>query len=187
MSLGDQRRWDKKWKAMVDETIAPHELLVNNFDLLSAGDALDLACGRGQNAMWLAERGYQVRGLDISVVALEMAQAEAVRRGLSEQVRFERMDLDNLSLPSESYDLICVFHYLDRSLFPVIRQGLRPEGLLFFSTRHLGFLKRQPKANRAYLLRPGELMVQFADWQLLHVEEGPENSELIARKAGKAQ
>lgn len=180
MSEADRRRWDKKWAARPEDDLRPHPLLAENTHLLTGGRALDVACGRGQNAIWLAERGYEVLGVDISQNALDAAAAYASERALEERIRFARVDLDDWEIPASAFDLICVFRYLDRRLFSAIRAGLRPHGLLFYATRHTGALRRNPRANKAFLLSPGELREAFEDLRLVHYEESQENAGLIA-------
>ncbi len=175
------QRWDQKWMENDGQPFAPHPLLLKNEALLSGGKALDLACGMGQNSIWLAGLGYQVVGVDISSVALNIALSQAKNRVLADRVVFAQMDLDRWSLPTHKFDLICIFRFLKRGLFPEIKTGLRPGGLLFYSTRHTGILKHQPAANRDYLLEPGELFSEFSDWEIVHYEEGKENEQLIAR------
>ena len=182
MSREDKERWDKKWSSAGDERYSPHPLLTSNARYLTGGEALDLACGRGQNAIWLGRHGYRVLGVDISRVALGAAAAEAAAQGLSDRVRFEAVDLDSWSPPPDAFDLICVFRFLDRKLFGPIRDGIRPGGHICYSTRHLGALARHPSATEAFLLRPGELAAVFSDWQILHDHEGAEDAELVARK-----
>lgn len=182
MSQEDQLRWDKKWSETAGESFDPNPLLLRFQYLLKGGDALDLACGRGQNAVWLAEHGYRVRGVDISGVGLDLGRIEAAKKGVSDLVRFQRVDLDKWQLPSQAYDLICVFRFLDRRLFPGIRSGLREKGLLFYGTRHVGLLQEQPKASENYLLELGELKDAFSDWQVLFYCEGEVSAELVARK-----
>jgi tellurite methyltransferase len=183
MSEADRQRWDKKWATRPDDAFRPHPLLTGNSHLLTRGRALDLACGRGQNAIWLAKHGYDVLGVDISDRALDVATAESRGYGLRERAHFERVDLDDWDIPETAFDLICVIRFLDRRLFPGIRAGLRPNGLLFYSTRHVGALRWNPSANRAYLLSPGELQAIFRDWRILHYEEGSEDASLIAMKS----
>lgn len=184
MSEADRTRWDKKWASRPDDVFQPHPLLAEKPHLLAGGRALDLACGRGQNAIWLAQHGYEVLGVDISGAALETAVAASREQGVAQRVRFERNDLDHWLFPEGAFDLICVFRFLERRLFPGIRAGLRPDGLIFYSTRHLGALDRNPDANPAYLLGRGELQAEFADWRILYYEEGPEDANLIAAKPG---
>jgi len=184
MSQDDRARWDKRW-ADAGEPYPPHPLLVDHAASLAGGVALDLACGRGQNAIWLAGHGYQVLGVDISPVALQAARQQAQNRGLAGRALFLVADLDEWSPPRDTFDLVVVFRFLDRRLFEPIRDALRPGGLVFYSTRHLGALARDPKARRRYLLQPGELAAAFSDWQELFDREGPVDAELIARKPAR--
>ncbi len=182
MSQKDRRRWDEKWSDSARDLYEPHPLLLQYRSLLSGGRALDLACGKGQNAIWLARQGYRVLGIDISPVALAMAETEAADQGLSDQLQFETVDLDHWQLPALSFDLICIFRFLDRRLFPAISGGLRSEGLLFCATRHVGLLQRCPEANKSFLLKRGELAEAFASLQVLHDVEKDEETEFVARK-----
>ena len=182
MTQADQKRWEEKWSKAQGRVTSPHSLLEQSREFLSGGYALDLACGLGQNAIWLAERGYRVLGVDISTVALDAARAEARRQSVLERVYFQQVDLDDWRVPEGSFDLICVFRFLDRRLFPAIHTGLRSGGILYYSTRHVGFLQRNPESCMAYLLKRDELLEIFGEWHILHYREGPEEAELIARK-----
>ena len=120
-------------------------------------------------------------GIDISPVALAMARNEAAKQGLSDRVQFEATDLDHWQISTLSFDLICIFRFLDRRLFSSIRSGLRPGGLLFYSTRHVGLLQRCPRANNSYLLKRGELADAFANLRVIHDVEKDEDAEFVAR------
>jgi tellurite methyltransferase len=182
VTQADQKRWDEKWSKVEGGMTDPHPLLKQSRKFLSGGYALDLACGLGQNAIWLAKRGYRVQGVDISPVAIDVARDEAKRQSVLERIHFQRVDLDVWSAPEARYDLICVFRFLDRRLFPAIRTGLRQGGILCYSTRHIGFLQRNPVSCTVYLLERGELLEVFSDWHILHYREGAVEAELIARK-----
>ncbi len=121
-------------------------------------------------------------GVDISLVALKLAAAEAKKSALSNKVQFVQSDLDFWISSPHALDLICVFRFLNRRLFPIIRRSLKPGGCLFYSTRHVGLLRRNPGANRDYLLESDELIAAFGDWSIIHYQEGVENAELVARK-----
>ena len=157
-------------------------MLRDSGDLLRAGIAIDLACGVGQNSLWLARHGYQTIGVDVSTVALRAARAEAARRGLWRHSLFVQADLDSWRPAPASANVLTVFRFLDRALFPAIQACLRPGGLLFYETRHTGICRRLPDATRAYLLQPGELRHVFARWEIVFYEEGSENARLIARR-----
>lgn len=181
MSTEDRRRWDEKWREHLGPA-PPSELLQKHASLMTGGLALDGACGLGQNTLWLARQGYRALGIDVSYVALQRAASRARRQGLQLRTLFAQVDLDRWRAPPECVDLICVFRFLDRGLWPVIKRILRPGGLLFYETRHRGFLARRPEATTAYLLRPGELRSVFAKWQILVHEEAAENARLVARR-----
>jgi tellurite methyltransferase len=187
MSLSDWERWDRKYAA--GEGPAHFELnrfLTENRRWLSGGRALDVACGFGGNALWLASRGYRVDAVDISGVGLAQARAEARRRGL--HVNLLQADLDRWWVPPARYDLILVFFYLNRALLPHLVKGLRPGGLLFQANRNTRYLAVRPSFSADYLLAPGELRRLALDAGLKVVcysEEPPDegyNSQLIARR-----
>lgn len=189
MSEKDRIRWDARWQSRSDKSVKPHPILqilqelVDQDTLLSpTGLALDMACGRGQNSILLAGIGFQVVGVDISQVALDAASAEARKQGLSTKTRFELVDLDDFSLPPDSYDLICVTRFLDRRLLSEIGASVKAEGLVVYATRHVGALKVFPDAKINYLLEKEELLEYFPGWQVFHYHEGPVEAELIARK-----
>ncbi len=73
---------------------------------LPAGRALDLGCGEGADAIWLAERGWSVLGVDVSTTALERAREDAGARGVGGRVEFAQHDLGR-SFPAGTFDLIC--------------------------------------------------------------------------------
>ncbi len=185
MSKKDRARWDAKWTAMEDGIGEPNILLEHYCHLFSGEDALDLACGRGQNSLLLAGLGYQVLAVDISPVALNSARQAAEVRGLSEQIQFKQVDLDEWDISADSFDLIVVFRFLDRSLFPAIKNALRAGGWLQYCTRNIGVLERDSDANPAYLLQEGELRDIFGDWEIIFYEDGQFDSSIVARKPGQ--
>ncbi|MEP2978887.1 MAG: class I SAM-dependent methyltransferase [Lentilitoribacter sp.] len=69
------------------------------------GDALELGCARGDDAVWLAERGWQVTGVDISANALDIAAQNAEKNGVLEKISFAQHDLSS-SFPKGSFDLV---------------------------------------------------------------------------------
>ena len=185
MSKEDRQKWDARWAEMTEQS-PPDALLREEEEALSGGVALDLACGRGQNALWLATHGYLVLGVDGSQVALSLAQETARQQGLHRRVLFVQADIDNWRPPPQAFDLVAIFRFLDRALFPHVRQALRPNGLLFCATRNRGILRWRPDATPEYLLRRGELPSHFAGWKIVRHEEGPKNTRFVARKPSLA-
>ena len=80
-------------------------LLAEVVSELRPGRALDLGCGEGADAMWLAERGWQVVAVDVSATALQRAAADAQERNLLDRIDFQRRDL-SVSFPDGSFDLV---------------------------------------------------------------------------------
>jgi SAM-dependent methyltransferase len=184
----DRQRWDRKYAAGEGPAhFEPKLLLTEHRRFLTGDRALDVGCGFGGNALYLASLGYQVDAVDVSGVALALAAAEAKRRGLL--VQFIQADLGRWWLRPAHYDLITVFFYLNRELMSGVAAGLSPGGLLFQANRNRRFLKVRPSFNRDYLLEPGELRRLALDsgLKVIYYGESPpgvgHSSQLIAQRA----
>jgi tellurite methyltransferase len=120
--------------------------------------ALDVACGKGADALLLARVGYKVDAVDISSVALRIVQERASLEGLEDLIETQEIDLSDAQFPEESYDLIFCRRFLDRELLPQLRRAVKPGGAMVLEL----FLEEQarypsgPKCP-AYLLRCGEI------------------------------
>ena len=86
----------------------PNRFLVAEVEALPPGRALDLACGAGRNAVWLAKRGWRVTGVDFSDVALANARALAVDRGV--EIEWVEADLVEWEPAARSFDLVAVLY-----------------------------------------------------------------------------
>lgn len=101
--------WDRRYAEVENLwAVRPNRFLVAEASGLTPGRALDLACGEGQNAIWLATLGWDVTGVDFSPVAIEKAIARAVREGV--RADFLCADLLEYEPATESYDLVIVFY-----------------------------------------------------------------------------
>ena len=159
MSSDRRTLWDSR-HAEADGPGEVAAVLTLNAGLLPvAGQALDLACGRGANALWLAQRGLKVSAWDWSAVAIERLRQSAADRGLSVDARVRDVLAD--PPPPASFDLIVVSHFLERALAPTIAAALRPGGVLCYQT----FGPRVPGAggptNPAFRLGENELLGLF--------------------------
>ncbi len=185
MAATDRIRWDEAYQRRANDAYpSPDPLLYPFTPPLRGGQtayALDLACGLGQNGLWLAAQGYVVDLVDVSRVALTQARAEAARRDLRD-VNYFQHDLDDAGLEPDAYDLIAVFRFLNRSLIPPLRAALKPGGRIVYQTFNTRYLSEKPEMNPNYLLRPGELTGYFGDWRILRASEPAHISQLVAIK-----
>lgn len=149
--------------------------------------ALDVACGAGRDAVYLALAGFEVEAWDILPDALAMADELAARNGVA--IRTVQRDVEREpDLGESAYDLICCFNFLYRPLLQRIAAAIRPGGLVAYET----FVEPQRelfgKPSRAsHVLAAGELAAAFADFEILVSREGlvgPRRyaASLIARK-----
>ncbi len=172
--------------------IAPSSFLVENFDLLPKGVALDLGMGEGRNAIYLATRGFDVDGVDPSPQAVARARAAARQLGAPIRAVVGNPEDGTYIIPLDAYDVIVVFNYLHRPLFNDIRDGLRPGGVVVYQGFTLEQANCGPPTDPERLLRPGELKEVFKDWTVLRYREavGPSRREgsvravagIVARK-----
>ena len=121
MSDADRARWNAKYVAgeYAGRTHAT-PLLTVWIDRLPRGRALDVACGRGRNAIYLAANGYSVDAVDISGVALERARERADTEGVD--VNWIVADLDHHDVEREAYDVVVVARFLSRPADPSSRR-----------------------------------------------------------------
>lgn len=165
MTQADREKWDAKYAERPAQPDArPDDWLVACTQSLPPGRALDVACGLGHNAIWLAEQGWQVDAVDISEAGLALADQAATGRGVD--VTWIATDLDIWEPGPEAYDLICVFRFLDRDrLPPLLVRGLRPGGSLVYETFSTAQCARHDNhlSSSRFALQPGELPRLYAD------------------------
>ena len=143
---------------------------------------LDVACGPGGTVIWLARRGWLATGVDVSEEALTQARAAAAAAGVAQRCTFLQVDLDHWRPPPESADLVTCFYFLDRSLWPALRDAVRPGGLFIQETFNINRQERRPASNAAHLLHPGELLALADAWGwavLEHRFDGPDSDRPV--------
>jgi SAM-dependent methyltransferase len=160
---------------------APAGWLTENAGLLPrTGDALDVACGNGRHALWLAQRGLTTLAIDRNAESVRAINDEAERRGLP--LRAEVVDLENgtATLAPSAHDVIVVVHYLHRPLFPSLIAALRPGGVLVYETFTQAQAARGKPTNPAFLLEPGELLTVVQPLEVLASREGDFEGRMVA-------
>ena len=164
-----QDKWDVVYRntsapAMPAEVLSQHQYL-----LPKHGNALDLACGLGGNAMLLAESGLTVDAWDISSVGLRILQQQAAENGLSITTR--QCNISAETLTKQTYDVIVICRFLDRTLCNAIMAALKPGGLLFYQTFTRNKLDQQGPSNPEYLLAKNELLRLFSPLSVVFYQE----------------
>jgi tellurite methyltransferase len=153
------------------------------------GRAIDVACGTGRDAVFLAGEGYDVLAVDLLPDATQRAAELAARSGVSLATKV--FDLEaSASVPQGPFQLVTVFRYLHRPLFAALREATAPGGYVVYETFHernleTGLRPRSPD----HLLHTGELAAQFPDFEILIVRDAVERdgryfSHLLARRPG---
>jgi tellurite methyltransferase len=151
--------------------LEPSQFLVDNIELLPRGRALDVAMGVGPNAIYLAKMGFEVEGVDISPQAVSTALESARKSRVN--LRAEVADLeDNFYIEKGVYDVIICFNYLQRSLIPQMKDGLRKGGMVVYETFTVEQAQFGKPENPDYLLKPNELLYMFRDFWCLRYREG---------------
>jgi tellurite methyltransferase len=185
-AMDERERWNARYTAQGDRGLAaPNAFLRAHLAMLPKGDVLELAMGEGHNAIFLAQHGFAVTGVDISDVAVERALHLARLAGVTIEAR--QADLSTLTLPPNAYDVVACFHYLQRNLLPQIANALRVGGMVIYETFSQEQAQYGHPTNPAYLLQPNELLEAFQGLRIRVyrdlVVEGPQAVvSLIAEK-----
>lgn len=168
----------------------PGRLLVQFVESSPPGRVLDLACGAGRHTIFLAERGWNVTAVDSSPVAIELTKKRARERGLEVETVIADLERHEFVIEPDVYDLISVFYYLQRDLFPSLRAGVKANGTVVAAIHLVDEDPASRLANPAFSMQPGELRAEFAGWEIAHYHEGQPNdrdhkrrsAEIVARK-----
>lgn len=182
VSEEERLRWDERHRARgiapvedvgLPSVFAGHESLVP-----TEGFALEIACGRGGAAVWLAKRGLRYLGIDVSAVAIDLARKLVESVSLEKRCEFIVHDLD-LGLPeTPPADVLLCHMYRNRSLNRLMVQRLNPGGVLFMAV--LSEVGGQPGRHTA---KRGELLQSFDELDVLAHGEGDGKAWLIGRKS----
>ena len=190
---GDRERWNSKWRERAGELETESPFLRKHATHLPArGKALDIAGGAGRNSIWLARRGLDVTLVDISDVALDKAERRAAAAGLTSRLKVVHHDLDRELPFAPLFDLVLVFHYLNRARRDDYANLLQAGGTLVALQPTVRNLERHAKPSRAYLVELGEMaswvrelgmdtVVAFEDW----TDDGRHEAAVIAKRASR--
>jgi len=194
-SRSERDRWNQKYHESPGSWLEPDPFLERAYSKYirpqfhNAGHALDLAGGAGRNAIWLAKQGWEVTLTDIAEAGVELARQKA--GPLASRIHFVIDDLTEFSASQTQFDLVMVFFYLDRNIFPKLIKSIRTGGLLIYKTLTEAQFKLPggPK-DPANLLKEGELPRLASGLEVLHYREQiaeKATAELVARKNASPQ
>jgi tellurite methyltransferase len=154
----------------------------------NSGTGLDLACGLGQNSIFLTKHGLKMNGWDYSAAGLEQMAHHCSLQKV--EVNQQCIDLTNTPWPNQKFDLICITAFLDRTLCPQILSHLKPGGILVYQTFNqvtdiAGETLSKPRRPK-FLLTKGELLELFNELEPLVYHDAQELAQLEHPLAGKA-
>ncbi len=162
----DQIRWDERY-SNIEYPIEVSSVVKEYCQLTKPGKALDIASGNGRNSFFLVEKGFEVDAIEISGIAVGKVKAQ------NEKINLLQEDLDFYNIKVNEYDLIININFLQRRLFPHIKDALRKDGLLIFQT----FLNThslaggvEPLQNDKFL-KTNELLHAFLSFQIVCYRE----------------
>lgn len=191
MATDEKASWNKKYSEGSHSSLEPDPFMVSAYQEFLSGSspglALDVAGGVGRHSIWLAQRGWRVKLVDISEIGIRQAEENAKRAGASASISTEISDLNAMhDLGREQYDLVVVFFFLQRELFPVLLDAIKPGGILFYKT----YTAEQKNyaggpSHPMFLLESNELLRAFSSLRVLHYHETIQEKgvgELVARK-----
>jgi len=176
-------KWDRRWRDEAAEPLEADPWLRQVAVLLPAGPVLDLACGRGRNALELARRGHPVTAVDFSGEALDQLRFAASAEQLS--IDCLQLDLESGALPAlTGFNIVLSFFFLHRPLLPWLKQTIAPGGVAILRTFSSAGPFPPGELDARFVLAPGELLSIFAGWNVLFHEEGLEPSRKGGSLAG---
>jgi dihydroneopterin aldolase len=178
----------------------PSRFVTQQLHRLPKGRALDVACGNGRHALYLAAQGFEVEGIDRDHGSLATLSATAAQRRLHltvKQVDLERSTEERPEFPANTYDAIVVCFYLHRPLFPWLVEALKPQGVLLYETFTIDNYVRYRHPRRwEFCLAQNELLRLTSSLRVLSYDEGEHEggagmgsaftAQLVAQKPGQA-
>ena len=173
MSEIERERWVQRWaEGDYHPREKPSELVMAWAPRIPKGKALDLACGNGRNALFLASQGFTVDAIDIAAPALQLASNAARERGLI--INPVEADLEEYHLPLLAYELVITCFFLSRNLIPQVKDALKPSGYVVYEHHFLTEHDVAGPRDQHFRLLPNELLQLFSDFRVRFFTEGLE-------------
>lgn len=173
ISQDSKTQWDQRYsRPTFIFGKSPAVFLAENYQYIPfEGTVLDMGMGEGRNAVFLAQKGYKVTGVDISSVAVKKSYMLAQEFGV--KIKGVVASLQDYNIPPQSFDAIICFYWVDRSLIEKIKSWLRPGGILIYeahTVRQMTASKDNSMEGGGYL-KEQELLKMFSGMRVLKYEE----------------
>jgi len=166
----DREKWEQRYReGAYAGRVHPSAFLESRIDEIPVGRAIDIACGAGRNALYLAARGFEVEAVDISGEALDRARGAAQQRGLA--VNWLQRDLDEGLELDSSYQLILVVRYVNLPLIRQLASSLAPGGFLVCEQHLVTGEDVVGPTNSAFRVKCGDLLAAAQGLQVRYLEE----------------
>jgi tellurite methyltransferase len=163
--------WNERYRQL-DQIEAfeatPSAVVIETCQHLKPGRALDLACGTGRNALWLAKQGWTISAVDASEVAINTLRSKAKHYELMVESIAADLTSPEFTIKEARWDLVLMCYYLQRSLFPSVKKAVVAGGTIVVLA-HLADPGEPPTETR---LLAGELVKHFDGWIISHSYEG---------------
>jgi len=183
---GGMSRWTGPRVHDPSPVVGPSPWLLSNASLAPPGaKTLDVACGRGRHALLLAGAGYPVRAVDGDAATVAWLGVLARRLQLPLDAAVVDLEAAGADLGSDEWELVLVFNYLHRPLFPALVRSLKPGGVLLYETYTRDQARRGKPTNPDHLLEPGELPGLVAPLEVVRTREGDNDGRAVASVAAR--
>lgn len=173
VSQDSKTQWDQRYsRPTFIYGKSPASFLAENYQYIPyEGTVLDMGMGEGRNAVFLAQKGYKVTGVDISSVAVKKSYMLAQEFGV--KIKGVVASLTNYKIPPQSFDAIICFYWVDRSLINQIKTWLKPGGILIYEAHTIRqkSVKRDESVDDDNFLKEQELLKMFSGMRVLKYEE----------------
>jgi SAM-dependent methyltransferase len=176
----DEQFWDDMYVGRSQVfSGAPNGVLVTEITDLPPGRALDVGCGEGADALWLARRGWHVTAVDISRTALQRAAASAAATAITGSLAYVRADLTSAPAPAGPFDLVSVqyfplAHQPDHAALHRLLDAVAPAGTLLFVSHDPADLASREDFDPSDYYQPDDIVRQLDhDWTVVVNEKRP--------------
>jgi len=181
MSKLDLEKWNQRYAEDSYRKSNPVTLVEDWLPEIPIGKALDVACGAGRNALFLAQAGFRVDAIDISPLGLDKAQHSAAQQGL--EINWIEHDFDRSVDFDTDYDLILVMWYVNLALITRVCDCLAPGGYILCQEHLVTNEDVIGPTSTDYRVVPGALRAAVSGLELLFYDESIETSPADERVA----